>query len=533
MSVSQRAAAEPGRLGAGGEAEVFEVPGRPGLAFKRYRRPTAERTAKLRVMLAHPPAVDRAKGAIAWPVEIVSGSGGEAIGFLMPRVDLASYVPLFRVYNPASRHRLAPGISWRFLLRTARNMATVVQAVHEAGCVVGDLNESNLLVDSRALVALVDCDSMQVPDPESGQLHHCPVGKPEYTAPELHRADLATRPRTQASDSFAIAVLVFQLLLEGVHPFSGIWHGRGEPPDIATRIARRRFPYRRTVLSLAPPPVSLDPRVLPQPLRRLIRRTFTIGMLLPSRRPTAAEWAAALERAEHRLTGCPRSPHHEYAAHLRDCPWCVRIDRGLPDPFPGATGRSALVKRPPTLAHRARVGLVAGALKTRSRAVHAAARMVRSPWRSPAAREVMALGAVFAAAAIAPPLVTILATTVLLVTAHSVHQAEQGGRLRHLLATFRRIPANVRAAARAAAIAGLLAAVVTLALAVLSATVRSPALPGADPVDAVRDQLRWGTATWALLMIRWPFAGGRVWTEGVARARARVRTSGRKARPER
>src|SRR5437879_5944111 len=43
------------RLGAGGEAEVWEVAERPGQAFKRYRNPTKERAEKLAVMVANPP----------------------------------------------------------------------------------------------------------------------------------------------------------------------------------------------------------------------------------------------------------------------------------------------------------------------------------------------------------------------------------------------------------------------------------------------------------------------------------------------
>ncbi len=343
------------RLGAGGEAEVYEVADRPRYAFKKYRVPSAERAAKLRVMLASPPEDLDAGGhvAIAWPRELVVASSGVVEGFLMPRIDLSSTVPLFQVYNPASRLQIAPAFTWRYLLRTARNVAAIVDSLHRAGYVVGDINESNLLVNRRALAVLVDCDSMQVRDPATGVVHRGGVGKPEFTAPELLGRDLSTTDRTFESDDFAVAVLVFQLLLEGVHPFAGIWRGRGEPPDVSARIRSGQFPYRRGA-RLVPPPHGLPLDVLPPPLRKMAWRAFTSGVRRPSARPSAGAWVAALEAAEGALRTCDRSVHHVFSSHLRRCPWCARIDRGMPDPFPGPSGRSTLERRPPPRSARMR-----------------------------------------------------------------------------------------------------------------------------------------------------------------------------------
>jgi DNA-binding helix-hairpin-helix protein with protein kinase domain len=336
-----------GRLGAGGEAEVLQVPGRPDVAYKRYRQPSPARSAKLRVMVRNPPD-DRPD--IAWPLELVAGAGAGADvdGFLMRRVDLRRNVPVFQVYNPASRRRIAPAITWRYLIRTARNTAAIVDALHRAGYVVGDLNESNLLVDGRAVVTLVDCDSMQVRDPDTGEVFPCAVGKPEFTPPELHRADLATTERTCEGDAFGLAVLVFLLLLEGTHPFAAVWAGAADPPDVAVRIRRRAYPYvwwRRLRHRMAPPPLAVPMRALPLRLRRLMRRAFTTGLRQPSRRPSAAEWVAALDAVEARLHPCRRSAHHLKARRWQRCPWCARADRGISDPFPGPDGAGVTPRR--------------------------------------------------------------------------------------------------------------------------------------------------------------------------------------------
>lgn len=376
------AAVVPARkLGSGGEAEVYEVEGRSRVAYKRYRHPTTERTAKLRVMVAHPPEGldDCGHVSIAWPAELVE-EGGQVIGFTMARIDTASTVPLFQVYNPQSRRQVAPGFSWRYLLRTARNVVAIVDAVHRAGYVIGDLNESNFLVSKRALVTLVDCDSLQVTDPDTDTVHHCPVGKPEFLAPELQRADLAVTPRTEASDRFALAVLLHLILLEGAHPFAGVWRGRGDPPDIGTRIARRAAAHHRRG-PVEPSPFALDLGVLPHRIRRLFQRALGPGLRRPAARPSAGEWLAALEAAELTLTTCPRSTHHQFAGHLRSCPWCRRLRRGLPDPFPGPAGGAGVEPPPPTKRERAVAGTVRVGRRASRTTADAAGRLVRASGR--------------------------------------------------------------------------------------------------------------------------------------------------------
>ena len=144
--------------------------------------------------------------------------------------------------------------------------------MHATGAVVGDLNESNVLVDASANVALVDCDSFQIID-DDGVLHACPVGKPEFTPPELHGIELADGQRHPSADVFALSVLVSLLLREGRHPFAGVWTGRGDPPDLAACARRRRLPHPRGALQ--PSPLAVPWSALPSSLQRLSRRSLT------------------------------------------------------------------------------------------------------------------------------------------------------------------------------------------------------------------------------------------------------------------
>src|SRR5579859_883983 len=324
-------------LGAGGEATVYGLAGDPSLAAKIYRAPTGRRAAKLRAMLANPPhdpTAGTGHSSIAWPRELVCDEYETPIGFLMPRLDLRTHWPVLVLYNPQARLEEVPGFTWEYLLRTGANLASVVAALHAQGYVVGDLNESNLLVSNAALVTLLDCDSLQVPSP-AGPVFRCPVGKPEYTPPELQGRDFATVDRAPAHDNFGLAVLIFLLLMEGVHPFMGVWPGAGNPPTLEANIAAGRCPYLEAA-AIPPPPYALPFTTLPPPVQALLRRCFGPGHHDPAQRPGPAEWRDALEAAAAQLVTCPANRQHRYSAHLgADCPWCARMRRlHIPDPFP-------------------------------------------------------------------------------------------------------------------------------------------------------------------------------------------------------
>ncbi|MCA9835820.1 MAG: hypothetical protein KC422_02860 [Trueperaceae bacterium] len=309
-------------LGRGGEASVFQLRFQTNKAIKLYHKPDAERVKKLRVMVANPPhdpTREAGHVSIAWPEALVHDGEGRVIGFVMPLLDMKRSLALHQVYNPKIRRQRAAGLNWHYLIRIARNLCTVVAALHEGGYVIGDLNESNVLVTDRALVSLVDCDSIQVR--EGRKLYRCTVAKAEYLAPELHNKDFNRVNRQENHDNFSLAVLLFLLLMEGVHPFAGIYQGKGEPPDIIENIANGNSPYLNGTLkpSLVAPSFSQ----LPHDLRRLFRKAFVKQSWLP--RPKAKAFQQALEMLEQNLQRCTVNAQHVFHNGLKTCPWCVRL----------------------------------------------------------------------------------------------------------------------------------------------------------------------------------------------------------------
>jgi serine/threonine protein kinase len=325
-------------LGRGGEAAIFAVIGEPELVAKIYHRPRAEYADKLAAMLAKPPKDPMAKAghaSIAWPIGRLYAPSDESrfVGYLMPRIDKARLI--YEYYNPRSRQQICPLFHYGYLLRTARNLAAAVRALHERGYVVGDLNESNILVTSQALVSLVDTDSFQVPG-ESG-IFRCRVGKPEYTPPELQGARFADVDRGPEHDSFGLAVLIFQLLMQGTHPYAGIFTKPGEADAIPRRIRNGYWPYAETrEVPVEPSPHAPSFDVLPLPVQELMHRTFDEGHRDPLARPHALEWQRALTESEKVLTTCAQNTQHVYVDWLASCPWCAMASTQGRDPFPSA-----------------------------------------------------------------------------------------------------------------------------------------------------------------------------------------------------
>src|ERR1051325_2210836 len=106
------------RLGRGGEAEVFSVATDATLVAKIYHSPSAERAAKLQVMLANPPSDPTASQghiSICWPTSLLFDHRKINVGFLMHRVDYSSNVPVFSLYNPRDRQQVAPAFTWEYL----------------------------------------------------------------------------------------------------------------------------------------------------------------------------------------------------------------------------------------------------------------------------------------------------------------------------------------------------------------------------------------------------------------------------------
>ncbi|MBD2177435.1 hypothetical protein H6F42_10980 [Pseudanabaena sp. FACHB-1998] len=329
-------------IGSGGEANIYTVRIRPELVAKIYHQPHGDYARKLAFMVENPPVdplANSGRVSIAWATELVMDLD-RVVGFLMPKLDTSKAKPIFQYYNPSTRRKQTPKFSYVSLIRTARNLARAVRSVHSRGYVIGDVNESNALVAEDAIVTLVDTDSFQVNDGTT--VYRCTVGKPEYTPPELQGMSFRDVDRSVEHDLFGLGVLIYQLLMEGTHPFGGVFTGQGEAPELKDRIKSGHFPHGRRRVPYKPMPLAPSFEMLPVALQELFLLCFEQGHGNPAARPTADVWSKALGAAEDGLVRCGVNGQHYYSGHLGVCPWCERaVKLGGRDPFPALGGISS------------------------------------------------------------------------------------------------------------------------------------------------------------------------------------------------
>jgi DNA-binding helix-hairpin-helix protein with protein kinase domain len=326
-----RAVALGSALGSGGEGTVYEVKQTVDRAAKIYLKPLSnERASKIRAMAEM--KVDGLGKLMSWPVDLLlEKNTKQPVGLLIPRVHNKKNV--HHLYGPKSRLQDFPRADWRFLIRAAANIAKAFAAVHDANCVIGDVNHGSIMVGGDATVSLIDCESFQVS--AQGRQFFCEVGIETFTPPELQGvSSYRNVVRTANFDNFGLAVMIFHLLFMGRHPFAGKYGGGGEMP-IWRAIKECRFPYsiNHKAMQMDRPPGTPPLSFVGAELSHLFETAFSRAAVAGDR-PTARDWASALKKLEGNTKQCSSFAGHWYTSHLSACPWCTMEAQGANPLFP-------------------------------------------------------------------------------------------------------------------------------------------------------------------------------------------------------
>ena len=317
-----------------GEGKVWRT-NRNGYLAKIYHKQTPERVQKLAVMIAHRPKEPNSHLnhiSFAWPKSVLKDAQANCVGFLMPEIKEAK--ELIDVYNLKRRKTLKLDVDWRFLHTTALNIASIIEAIHISGYVLGDIKPQNILVNDRALPSIIDTDSFQVRNPKNNKVYRCSVGSDGFTPPELIGKDFDSIDQTEVHDRFRLAVIIYQLLFGGESPFAGKWTGTGETPKINELIRQGLWLYAPNSL------IQSVERIIPLEIvhpevQRCFLRCFNDGYKNSNLRPTAGDWVKALRLAVNELTICGKVDSHYYSQTYDKCYWCDRSTKLGIDIFPG------------------------------------------------------------------------------------------------------------------------------------------------------------------------------------------------------
>lgn len=307
------------KLAEGGEGRIHELQGTGDRLVKLYHQPVDETRHRKLVAMAQIRTA-ALEAVAAWPIDVAYDAHEDCIGFVMPRISGPGIID--KLSHPAEQRIAFPTIDYGFLVHVAMNLMRAASTLHASGCVIGDVNESNVYILNDGTVRFIDVDSFQVQ--HNGDVFPCNVGTPIYTPPELQGATFRDVMRTPIHDTFGLSVLVFQLLVQGCHPFAGVPRdGRGRTIEEAILEGLYAYSVQRRD-RVSPPPDRLPLSALGE-VAGFFERSF-----LGCQRPTAAEWMNALDRTRSRLRRCAKNPRHSFLLDYGACPLC-RLPR---DPFP-------------------------------------------------------------------------------------------------------------------------------------------------------------------------------------------------------
>lgn len=213
------------RLGGGGEGDVYRT-NTPYIA-KIYKQGklTQRNQKKLELMISK----DIVYEGICYPVDLLYGNN-EFVGYLMP--EAKGDVLQTSVFQPMVMKESYPDWKKKDLVDLALNILNKIKYLHDRNIILGDINPQNILIVSPNEVYFVDSDSYQIEE------FPCPVGTIYFTAPELQGKEFKTYLRTFGNENFAIATLLFMLMLPGKAPYAHV--GGGSPMD---NIKAMHFPY--------------------------------------------------------------------------------------------------------------------------------------------------------------------------------------------------------------------------------------------------------------------------------------------------
>jgi peptidoglycan hydrolase-like protein with peptidoglycan-binding domain len=315
------------KLGTGGAGTVYSHPTLPSRAIKLYKTENdiaQAHEAKVRAMIARKPANIRTPDSVvqlAWPEELVL-EGRAFRGFVMPQIDFKQAWTLQRVTRPTQRARHGIPDSLRLRLYAAINLSIVLKGLHEVGHHVIDLKPQNALVyndknqRSASYVALVDCDGFQIRGPDRVR-HDAQLATPEFMLPKAARehADGVTfdqdaiNEHAAEQDAFALAIIIFQLLNESLHPMSGIEVGSsGVPAELGVRLfcGGKFYPYGLKENPCIRPDRDSIHLWFEPALRQFFDRAFT-GKTRP---PRPSEWADLLSHFKDDTYTCAANSNH-------------------------------------------------------------------------------------------------------------------------------------------------------------------------------------------------------------------------------
>ncbi len=250
------------KIGRGGEADVYRY--RSDKVAKLFRTEDPEKEKKLKLLLQ----LVNLDNAFCLPERLLYNKNGKLAGYIMSyRSGFILAESIFQAKEFSNRF---PGWTRIELTTLALRCLEAIENLHKYDILIGDMNASNIIVESPGNVSFIDVDSYQI-----GELR-CKVGTVSpFTSPRLHGKSFKSEPRTIEDEQFATATLLFMIFHLGKLPFSN------QGGNIGENIINRNFAFPISPEEI----ISFSKRsvwgriweALPSNIRNAFYRTFKQG----------------------------------------------------------------------------------------------------------------------------------------------------------------------------------------------------------------------------------------------------------------
>lgn len=275
-------------LAQGGEGSVYPLIDRSDILVKVYHADKLGAISdryqrKIDAMISKKDKL--AKLNICWPLLSVFDENQRWIGYAMRK---GQGVPMSYLAHALAYQKHFPTLDRVAIVQYLLSYLDTIEQLHFKGVMVGDYNLQNFLCDeTNHTVSLIDCDSYQVS--VDAKHYPCPVGSPDLTPIEHHGKDFSQVMRTVESELFSVAIVLFQCLMLGRHPYDVIG---GE--DRVSNMKQGNFAYGIGGRGIPKGAWYNIWSHMPSLLKGMFIQVFREGSTDVSNRPSIRDWKKAL-----------------------------------------------------------------------------------------------------------------------------------------------------------------------------------------------------------------------------------------------
>ena len=287
------------KIGKGAAGEIYKIEDAPYEVFKLYNddiltKKSQEYKDKISLMIENPPDLkpvihnNKKYPITAWPQEIVvNETNKEFKGFIMPEINLKASVTLQSFLVNSLRTKKGLDQTLNFRIGIARNLTSLVYEIHQLNYFIIDLKPMNLQVYKKlGYVILLDCDGISINI--DGKSFPAGMVTTEYTPkPNIgKKAHEFDNDESLNQDCFALSTIIFQLLNNGIHPFSFKPNASSQETfSLIENIKNERYVYSEESFDWGEP----SPRSIHFSFPDTILNMFT-SAFRDHNPPTALEW---------------------------------------------------------------------------------------------------------------------------------------------------------------------------------------------------------------------------------------------------